>query len=55
MRYFWLLKFQLFLGVFEIPDIFFGRTVDAGPEPTYEVKMRVPPEACPFILNILFV
>ena len=27
----------------EIPDIFFGWTVDAGPEPTYVEKMRVPP------------
>ena len=30
----------------EIPDIFFwggGRTVDAGPEPTYGEKMRVIP------------
>ena len=46
-----LLKFQIFLGVLEI-HVFFvlffflgggGRTVDAGPEPTLEEKMRVPP------------
>ena len=30
-----LLKFQIFLGVLEIPDIFGGWTVDAGSEPTY--------------------
>ena len=44
-----LLKFQIFLGVLEIPVFFLcvffwgGRTVDAGPEPKYEEKMRVPP------------
>ena len=27
----------------EIPDIFGGRTIDAGPNSTYEEKMRVPP------------
>ena len=27
----------------EIPDIYFGVKVDAGPEPRYEEKMRVPP------------
>ena len=33
--FFWgLLKFQIFFGVLEIPDIFWGVTVDAGPEPT---------------------
>ena len=31
----------------EIPDIFGGWTVDAGPEPTYEEKMRVPPPPPP--------
>ena len=42
--YFWgLLKSQIFFGVVEIPDIFLGWTVDAGPEPTYEEKLRVPP------------
>ena len=30
-------------GVLEIPDIFWGRRVDAGPDPTYEEKMRVTP------------
>ena len=38
-----LLKFQIFWGVLEIPDIFWGWTVDAGPEPMYEEKMKVPP------------
>ena len=36
--------------MFEIPDIFGGRRVDAGPEPTYEEILRVPPtprENCP--------
>ena len=27
----------------EIPDIFLGRKADAGSEPTYAEKMRVPP------------
>ena len=36
-------NFKYFFGVLEIPDIFWGWTVDAGPEPTYEEKMRVPP------------
>ena len=41
-RYFnGLLKFQIFFGVLEIPDIFWGESrVDARPEPTYE-EMRV--------------
>ena len=39
----WVAKISnIFLGVLEIPDIF-GCMVDAGPEPTYEEKMRVPP------------
>ena len=43
-RYFFgLLKIQIFFGVLEIPDIFLGCTVDAGLEPTYTEKMRVPP------------
>ena len=35
-------------GVLEIPDIFLGRTMDAGPEPTYTEKNRVglPPWGC---------
>ena len=41
-----LVKFQIFLGVLEIPDIL-GQTVDAGPEPMYEEKMRVPPSLGP--------
>ena len=41
---FWVAKIQIFFcGVLEIPDIFGGTTVDAGPEPTYKEKMRVPP------------
>ena len=36
-----LLKFQTFFGVLENLDIFWGRTVDAGPEPTYTEKIRV--------------
>ena len=43
---FWVAKISFFYGgggVFEIPDIFGGRRVDAGPEPTYEEKLRVPP------------
>ena len=40
--YFWrLLKFQTFFWVLEIPDIFLGGTVDAGPESTYTEKNRV--------------
>ena len=31
------------MGVPEIPDIFLGWMVDAGSEPTYEEKIRVPP------------
>ena len=38
-----LLKFQIVFEMLEILDILFGRTVDAGPEPMYEEKMRVPP------------
>ena len=37
---FGLLQFQIFLGMLEIID-FLGCTVDAGPEPMYEEKMRV--------------
>ena len=33
--------------MFEIPDMFLGVKVDAGPEPTYEEKMRVPPQSTP--------
>ena len=34
---------NIFLGVLEISDMFFGGwRVDAGPEPTYEEKLRVP-------------
>ena len=36
-------KFQIFFGVLDIPNIFWRQTVDAGPNPTYEEKVRVPP------------
>ena len=56
------LKFQIFFGVLEIPDIFFwggGLTVDAGPEPMYEEKMREPPpppwDTCNCELHDIFV
>ena len=40
---FWVAKnSNTFLGVLEIPDIFGGCMVDAGSEPTYTEKMRVP-------------
>ena len=39
-----LLKFQIFFGVLEIPDIFGGCRGEAGPETRFEgKKMRVPP------------
>ena len=37
-----LLKFQIFFGVLEIPDIFWSERWMLGPSP-YEEKMRVPP------------
>ena len=40
--FFGLLKFQIFFGGAWNSWYFFGWTVDAGPEPTYEAKMRVP-------------
>ena len=40
---FWVGEISNVFGVLEIPDIFLGWTVDAGPEPTDEDKMRVPP------------
>ena len=37
-------KFKYFFGCLLIPIFFFWRqTVDAGPNPTYEEKVRVPP------------
>ena len=36
-------KFQIFFGVLDFPDIFLPQTVDAGPNPTYEEKVRLPP------------
>ena len=35
-------KFKYF-GVLDIPNFFWRHTVDAGPNPTYEEKVRVPP------------
>ena len=35
-------KFKIFFGVLDIPDFFWRQTVDAGPNPTYEEKVRVP-------------
>ena len=40
-------KFQILLGVLDIPEIFWRQTVDAGPNPTYEKKERVPPPPPP--------
>ena len=40
-------KFQIFLGVLDITDFFWRQTVDAGPNPTYEEKVRVPPPPPP--------
>ena len=36
-------KLKIFFGVLDIPDFFWRQTVDAGPNPTYEEKVRVPP------------
>ena len=36
-------NFKYFFGVLQISDIFLGWTVDAGSEPTYAEKIRVPP------------
>ena len=42
-----MLKFQIFFGVLDIPDILFlagrGATIDAGSKPTYGEKYGVPP------------
>ena len=56
MGVFWgvaIISYVFFFLVLEIPGVFFvvffwgggggACTVDAGPEPTYEEKMRVPP------------
>ena len=40
---FWVANVSNIFRVLEIPDIVWGYTVDTGPEPTYEEKMRVPP------------
>ena len=36
-------NFKYFLGCLIFPDIFWRQMVDAGPNPTYEEKVRVPP------------
>ena len=46
-----LLKIKMFFGVLKIPDIFWGWTVDAGSEPTYAEKIRVPPPPPPLGLR----
>ena len=38
---------ECFLGRLMFPDIFWRQTVDAGPHPTYEEKVRVPPPPPP--------
>ena len=40
------LKFQIFFGMLEIPDIFRWRMVDAWPEPTYAEKMKKVNKQC---------
>ena len=40
-------KIQIFFGVLGIPNIFWRQTVDAGPNPTYEEKVRLPPPPPP--------
>ena len=40
-------KIQIFFGVLDIPNFFWRHTVDAGPNPTYEEKVRVPPPPPP--------
>ena len=40
-------KFQIFFGVLDIPDIFWRQTVDAGPNPTHEEKVRLYPPPSP--------
>ena len=55
---FWgLLKFQIYFGVLDIPDIFLGWTVGAGSKPTYgtsEKKKRVPLYAQTRLLQTTF-
>ena len=36
-------KFKYFLGCLIFPAMFWRQMVDAGPNPTYEEKVRVPP------------
>ena len=43
MRIFLRGKISNIFGVLAIPDIFWRQMVDAGPNPTYEEKVIVPP------------
>ena len=45
---------NIFMGCLKFL-IFFGWTVDTGPEPTHEEKMRVPPWGCVVPQKILMV
>ena len=40
-------KNRIFFGVLDIPIFLLRHTVDAGPNPTYEEKVRVPPPPSP--------
>ena len=40
-------KIQIFFRVLDIPNFFWRHTVVAGPNPTYEEKVRVPPPPPP--------
>ena len=40
-------KFKIFFGVLDITDFFWRQTVDDGPNPRYEEKVRVPPPPPP--------
>ena len=42
-KYFCMAKISNIFGVLDIPDIFWRQTEGAGPNPTHEEKVRVPP------------
>ena len=46
-EYFCEAKISNILGVLDIPDIILQQTVEAGPNPTYEEKVRVPSPSPP--------
>ena len=48
-------KISNIVWVLEIPDIFLGWRVDAGPEPTYVEKLRVPPPPLSTVVCIITV